>query len=429
MGEGMTARSDAGQTAEATEVPTGRLRPILTVCILVYLLDGLVHSIMGPLAPQIAASLQMSHAELGPVFSANLIGQSIGLIVFPLLAGKIGNRKVVILTAAGFGSFELAAGFATSWEMLFAIRLLTGLFLGGALPTCLAIVTAAAPLHRRGIVIMALFTGYGLGATLAGLAVAVFGEAGWRHALIAVGVCCMLTAIAVWVWLRVPDGAALNNEQRDGGGTSNPLRIFAPRYLLGTSMLWLLFISMLTISYCLNSWLPTLLVEVGHDQSVAAISVTTFSLGGIIAALGVGVLIDRWGATRVLTTFLVISTGMLLLVGQILATASSDVLLLLLGVCGFFVLGAYGGVNVVLAGYYPAPLRAVGIGWAKSVGRIGTMVAPVLIGFALMQGIPGTTVMSLFALPAALAAIAVLVIGLSRARASRADVISPAVAS
>ena len=29
-------------------------------------------------------------------------------------------------------------------------------------------------------------------------------------------------------------------------------------------MLWLLFICMLTVSYCLNSWLPTLLVKVGR---------------------------------------------------------------------------------------------------------------------------------------------------------------------
>lgn len=426
----MTARNDAGQVAEVPEVQKGRLAPILTVCTLVYMLDGLVHSIMGPLAPQIATSLQMSHAEMGPVFSANLIGQSLGLIVFPLLAGRIGNRKVVILTAAGFGSFELAAGFATNWEVLFSLRLLTGFFLGGALPTCLAIVTAASPAHRRGIVTMTLFTGYGLGATLAGLAVAVFGETGWRSAMIAVGVCCMLTAIVVWVWLRVPEGGASSDGEQEEEGTSNPLRIFAPRYLVGTLMLWLLFISMLTISYCLNSWLPTLLVEVGHDQSVAAISVTTFSLGGIIAALGVGVLIDRWGATGVLTTFLVISTGMLFLIGQVLATASSNMLLVLLGICGFFVLGAYGGVNVVLAGYYPAPLRALGIGWTKSVGRIGTMVAPVLIGFALTRGIQGATVMSLFALPAALAATAVLVVGLLRApRTNRADVASQAVAS
>lgn len=412
----MTATPELSRDGVSSENRT-RLAPVLIVCTLVYLLDGLVHSIMGPLAPQIARSLSLSHSQMGPIFSANLIGQSLGLILFPLLAGRIGHRRVVVITAIGFGTFELATGFAQNWETLFTIRLLTGIFLGGALPTCLAMVTEASAPHRRGLMTMTLFTGYGLGATLAGLAVAVFGEDGWRSAMIAVGLCCLVTAVFVWIWLRVP----VTSSSTSGAGAppkANPLLVFSPSYLLGTVMLWLLFISMLTISYCLNSWLPTLLVEVGHDQSVAAISITTFSLGGIIAALGVGLLIDRWGATRVLTSFLAISTAMLFVIGHILATAPSDVLLVMLGICGFFVLGAYGGINVVLAAYYPDALRAVGIGWTKAVGRVGTFVAPTLIGIALTNGIGETTVMSLFAVPAGMAALAVLVVGLSvRARA------------
>ena len=84
--------------------------------------------------------------------------------------------------------------------------------------------------------------------------------------------------------------------------------------------------------------------------------------------------------------------------------------MLLLAACGFFVLGAYGGVNVLLATYYPAPLRATGIGWAKSIGRVGTLVAPVLIGLALGAGMRGATILSLFALPALLAVASLLAI-------------------
>jgi sugar phosphate permease len=93
------------------------------------------------------------------------------------------------------------------------------------------------------------------------------------------------------------------------------------------------------------------------------------------------------------------------------------VLLVLLGACGFFVLGAYGGVNVVLASFYPDHLRAIGIGWAKSIGRVGTVIAPVLIGLGLSAGIGETTVMSLFALPAIVAVVSLAVIA-SIARAS-----------
>jgi AAHS family 4-hydroxybenzoate transporter-like MFS transporter len=137
------------------------------------------------------------------------------------------------------------------------------------------------------------------------------------------------------------------------------------------------------------------------------------------------VLIDRLGATRTLVSFLTLSTLLLFIIGQVLATASAAMLMALLVACGFFTLGAYGGVNVVLASFYPDTLRAIGIGWTKSIGRIGTLVAPVLIGAGLSVGIAETPIMSLFAAPAALSALSLLVIAASGARSARAGARSP----
>ena len=115
-------------------------------------------------------------------------------------------------------------------------------------------------------------------------------------------------------------------------------------------------------------------------------------------------LIDRFGAMRTLISFITISAVLLFALGRIMESGSTGLLLALLASAGFFVLGAYGGVNVVLASFYPEALRAVGIGWAKSVGRIGTVIAPILIGIGLTAGMAETTVMSLFAVPALVAA-------------------------
>jgi MFS family permease len=389
---------------------------LIGICALIYLLDGLIHSILGPLAPDMARSLNLGNAELGPIFSANLLGQCIGLVVFPLF-GRIGQRAIVLVAVVGFGLGQAASALASSGTELIAWRLVTGVFLGGCLPSCLAIVTAVAPAARRGLAIMILFTGYGLGATLAGIVAAALADAGgWRASMVAVGAACLLTAVIAWRWLAVPAahdgraGAAAANATKEGA-----LGIVSPRYLLGTLMLWLLFIAMLTISYCLNSWLPTLLVEVGRDQSFAALSVSVFSFGGIVAALGVGVLIDRFGAMRTLISFIATSAVLLFAVGQVLASAPAALLMSLLGACGFFVLGAYGGVNVVLASFYPDELRAVGIGWAKSVGRFGTVIAPVLIGWGLSAGTSQPSIMSLFAVPAVVAALTLVVIATAAA--------------
>jgi MFS family permease len=153
-----------------------------------------------------------------------------------------------------------------------------------------------------------------------------------------------------------------------------------------------------------------MLVEAGYDEGFAALSVTVFGFGGVLAALAVGVLIDRFGAMPALTGVLMLAAALLFTTGFAMDGISTGPMTLLLGAAGFFSLGAYGGINVVLAAFYAEPLRATGIGWAKSVGRLGTVIAPILIGLALSAGMPGRTVMSLLAIPALLAVLALAVI-------------------
>lgn len=396
----------------SSAVTPSMARAAIAVCTAIYFLDGLIHTILGPLAPDIARSLSLGNAELGPIFSSNLVGQCIGLVLFPAIASRFGHRLTVTLAVVGFALGQAASALADDGTSLFAIRLVTGVFLGGCLPSCLAIVTAQTPAERRGISILVLFTGYGLGAAMAGLVAAGFADlGGWRAAMVAVGGLSLLAAAAAWLWLR--DDQSREPETVPSEVTSGrpaALQMLDPAYRIGTLMLWLLFVLMLTISYCLNSWLPVMLVEVGHDEAFAALSVTIFGFGGAIAALGVGLLIDRFGAMPVLIGFLTAAAAALFATGQVIATASAATLMVLLGAAGFFSLGAYGGVNVVLAGFYPDALRATGIGWAKSVGRLGTVIAPILIGFALSAGMSSTLVMSLFAAPAVLAGTALVVI-------------------
>src|SRR5690348_1173579 len=127
----------------------GGVLVLIGICSLIYFLDGLIHSILGPLAPQLARSLHLGNTELGSIFSANLVGQCIGLVVFPMFAGRIGQRGVVLASLMGFGLAQGASALAVDATTLFGWRLVTGVFLGGCLPSALAIVTEAAPEKRR----------------------------------------------------------------------------------------------------------------------------------------------------------------------------------------------------------------------------------------------------------------------------------------
>lgn len=378
---------------------------LLALCAAIYFLDGLIHSILGPLAPDIARALALGNAGLGPVFSANLAGQCVGLVLAPWLTQRFGHRAIIIWSVAGFGIGQCGSALADGIGALLGWRLLTGAFLGSCLPGCLAMVSWASPPKRRGLAIMMLFMGYGSGATAAGILAAVVGS--WRGTMVLVGAASLLVALCALLWLRVP--AAPTEEASDA--EPSPTRtglvgILSAPYRLRTLMLWLIFIALLTVSYCLNSWLPTLLVEIGHESRLAAMSVSIFSFGGIIAALVIGLLIDRFGAVPTLTVFICMSALLFATLGAVLTSASVSTLTALLGCTGFFSLGAYGGVNVVLAGAYPPSLRDTGIGWAKSVGRIGTVLAPIAIGFALDSGATGQAVLAMFAVPAAAALLA-----------------------
>ena len=289
---------------------------VIGICAAVYFLDGLIHSILGPPSrPQFAQSLHLKDSQLGPIFSANLVGQCIGLIVFPLFAGRLTGRHIVFISLIGFGLTQSGSALASGATSLFMWRLIAGVFLGGCLPTCLALVTAAAPLLKRGFWIMMIFTGYGLGAALAGIVAAGFTDrGGWRAAMLAVGIVCLVTApLALWGFrLGGPESRNIGQPPapKTGGGA---LRIFSSRYLIGTCMLWLLFVCMLTISYCLNSWLPLMMVEVGREKHLAQISVSIFSLGGIVAGLAVGLVIDRLGVFRTLIVCLTVSADLAVL--------------------------------------------------------------------------------------------------------------------
>jgi len=51
-----------------------------------------------------------------------------------------------------------------------------------------------------------------------------------------------------------------------------------------------------------------------------------------------------------------------------------------------------GGLNGTCGKLYPARMRTSGLGWAIGIGRIGSVVAPMLGGYLLSIGLPPTQI-------------------------------------
>src|SRR3978361_2191062 len=168
---------------------------LLLTCAAVLFLDGFDTQAIGYVAPALAKEWGLSKAALGAGFSAGLFGLMIGALVFGPLADRIGRKNIIIFSTLAFGIGTLATAFIGDVNALLAIRFLTGLGLGGAMPNAIAMTSEFSPHRRRATMVMVMFCGFSIGAALGGLlAGPLIPQFGWRSVFIARRVAPLLLA-------------------------------------------------------------------------------------------------------------------------------------------------------------------------------------------------------------------------------------------
>lgn len=405
---------------------------IVMLCFLVVAIDGFDTAAIGYIAPALRSQWQVSQAQLAPLFGAGLFGLMIGAFLFGPLADRLGRKTVLVVTTAFFGLASLASAWSTSIEMLTALRFVTGLGLGGAMPNAITLTSEYCPEHRRSFLTMAMFCGFTVGSALGGFAAAhLIADFGWTSVLVLGGV--LPLAILPLLVIGLPESvrflvlkqapsarvARLLNRIAPKADLSaatftgiakpkgSPIgQLFQPGLVAGTLCLWLTFFMSLLIFYLLSSWLPTIISSAGLSLKEASLVTVMLATGGTVGGLVLGALMDRANPHAVLGLSYLCAAGFVALIGS----ATGSVVLLAVAVfgAGFCVAGSQIGINALSASYYPTASRATGVAWANAVGRIGSVVGS-MIGASLLGlglGLPAT--FGLVAVPALVAAISIV---------------------
>jgi AAHS family 4-hydroxybenzoate transporter-like MFS transporter len=183
-----------------------------------------------------------------------------------------------------------------------------------------------------------------------------------------------------------------------------------------TLLLWVMFFMNLLDLYFMANWLPTVIHDAGIAVEQAVIATALLQVGGVVGTLVLAWLIDRLRPYRVLAAAY-FAAGLLI---AAIGSAGSAVGLIMATVfgAGFCVVGAQIGANALAAMYYPTPIRSTGVGWALGVGRVGSIIGPVVGGLLLAQHWPTPSLFLAGAVPAFVAALAALAIGYAPAAAS-----------
>src|SRR6201746_542926 len=289
---------------------------LLLTCAAVLFLDGFDTTAIGFVAPSLAKEWGLTKAALGPVFSAGLFGLMIGALTLGPLADRVGRKKIIIFSTLAFGLGTLATAFVQDVGALLAIRFLTGLGLGGAMPNAVAMTSEFSPRRRRSTMVMIMFCGFSVGAALGGLlAAALIPQFGWRSVFVVGGVAPLL--LVPILWLRLPESVrflALTGRAHQRVAellaTINPKAAFAPgtqfvihepalpgipvQHLFRngrttvTLLLWVVFFMSLLDLYFLSNWLPTVPNDLGRSGSSAGAIGSVLHVGGVGGTSGVG---------------------------------------------------------------------------------------------------------------------------------------------
>ena len=378
---------------------------IYVLCGFALFMDGFDVQAWGYVAPSVFAEWQMPSAA-GRVASAALFGLLLGLIFFSMLADKIGRRPVLIGTTIYFGLLMFLTSQVASLEQLIAVRFLTGLGLGATMPNAVALVSEYTPKRSRVLAILIISNGFTIGAAGAGFIAAWLIPAfGWRAVFYVGGVVPIVIGIAMWLWLpeslqfltlrrrqldkvgrwlkRIDPAApvspsaeyVVDEEPRKGVPI---VQLFGDGRAAGTALLWVVMFMNLLNLYFLATWLPTIAREAGLSTTPAVMVGTTFQIGGAVGAFVLGWPIRRFGFFRVLAAGFIAACICIAAIGQPLAVA---MLFSVVFVAGFGILGGQAALNALAATYYPTDLRASGVGAASGVGRLGSVIGPVLAEF------------------------------------------------
>jgi AAHS family 4-hydroxybenzoate transporter-like MFS transporter len=147
-----------------------------------------------------------------------------------------------------------------------------------------------------------------------------------------------------------------------------------------TLLLWFAYVFSLTGQYFLTSWLPTVLVGSGLSLGNAVETGSAVQIGGAFGGLILCWLIDKRGIWALVASFAVVAPLIVLVPW---ATVSNILLMPLAFLIGFCLMGGLTGLNGISGTFYPTYIRSTGVGWALGVGRIGSILGPVLGGILI----------------------------------------------
>jgi AAHS family 4-hydroxybenzoate transporter-like MFS transporter len=418
----------------------GFRRCVLVLCWVIAVLDGFDVQAMAFVAPALAREWGLSKETIGGMLTAGIVGMLLGSFFLGRLGDRVGRRPVLLGSVLLFGIGSLVTAACRSEVEIMLLRCITGIGLGGVTVAALSLMSEYAPERSRATVVIAMYVGFPIGGSLAGLlATPLIADFGWQALFVLGGIAPLLLIAVAWKLLpeslrfdvlrgadaesiahrvsriahdyRYAPGDRFVVSESVAAQRTSLAELFGRRWLAATLLLWLVAFANLLVLYALINWLPSILAQAGFSARTANLGAVAFNVGGVLGSLLLGFAADKLGAFRALTVAYALAAVFTWLLSGAEGAAAAFSLTLL---AGAGVIGAQFCVNALATVIYPTAIRATGVGSMLGFGRVGSIAGPLIGGLALGAGATPQTMLALAALPLVVCCAAVPLLGAAK---------------
>jgi AAHS family 4-hydroxybenzoate transporter-like MFS transporter len=303
-------------------------------------------------------------------------------------------------------------------------RILTGLGVGSMIAVIVPMSSEYANARRRDLAVSLMTIGYPIGGILGGLLSSVLlASMGWRAIFFFASAIGVVLLLIVLRFLLEPLALVVARPGKNGLARANlylsrcgrplierlppppiatnqlPIKsLFKPGMAGDTIKITLIYFLYMIPHFYMQTWLPTLVADVGLSASQAALVAAFMSVGGVVAGLFIAGASLRVGIKRI---------ELIMLAGAGIVTACfaflPGILAVMIGgalIAGFFVMGGMIGLYAIIARTFPAHLRASGTGFVIGIGRVGSILPPMIAGMLFTSGMGRESISILMAAPA-----------------------------
>jgi len=199
----------------------------------------------------------------------------------------------------------------------------------------------------------------------------------------------------------------------------NVFTLWKKAFRVRTLMLWLAWFGIVFSYYGIFMWLPSIVFTQGFEVVKTFEYVLIMTLAQLPGYFAAAWLVDIIGRRYTLSSFLLMSGVCAYFFGN---AENASNLLMWGAAMSFFNLGAWGVIYTYTPELYPTAIRALGSGWAAGFGRIGGMLAPMLVGVLLVHGAQINSIFLMFASVFVIISVVVLSLGIESKKKSLEEI-------